>query len=1083
MRSRVRRFSTYGTLAQTFAFCLVFVIAMLPAMSAQASAEYQFAMESFEGGIPSDMEVVGGKIVLDQKRIKEGLNALRWEWNGNGKLILNRPIGYQPQQPIRKSVEQPSIEIGKPENPVLERPRGFFVWLYNETPTSQRLRFQFGRPDQVDCEFDVNLNFSGWRTVWVIYDRGDMRGIPREDMTQMTILAPSIGSGTIYLDAVGLSVPMNPRNSAPNPQLPNVDPHPRLVTQYAQRLYEWSKVRPTSPVKPLTDEMRESLKRMDLRADEYLLPPFRRQAVSEIPLAKVQADFDSFEIRREGDKIYGRPLVKFHVYTEYFGRDRGSFSEPPVIKTWRFHYCPLLLLIAEKYRSTTTSHEKAVLEDMFIDLFDYGVDQGLADGAGLGWLHHYSYTIRDYGPALYLMRESLKARGRLNDAIRVLRWFTGFGQVYDESVVYGVEGRKSADADDINGLLISRLLTALMMVDSPEKVRDLEYFTNFFSNVTTAYANGLDESFKPDGTTFHHGGHAIGYGGRAINGAVIVQYLLASSPFQASPETYRRLRKAVTTFIHLKIGTDNEIPKTFVFVRFHRLALPEHFYLWPALLALSRQGEPDNMVDLYRKLLASRERRPTDLQAFWADKLEDVAAGKPFSYSSVSILPYSSAAVFRQDRDWMVSLRGHSKYVYPFESWGENYFAFPLYIGNGFLEVSYAEDIDSSAGEDDLWHLGYDWRRWPGSTTVRLPYSAIRTRPGETRDEGGEYLFSDQAFVGGVATEQGLGVFTFPFRGHDKFGLEGFSGNKSYFFINDLVVCLGTDILSNLSEFNVETTLFQNAATTDVNQSIVGDGDTYHPLESGSRDLSVPSWFIDNRGTGYLVLGADDDATLRLFKGNQRAPNGKNSAIVDGDFETLLIDHGKSPDKGAYQYIVVPDASVERMQRMSNVSDGQEPLVTVVRDDSKAHVIDVPRERARLFAVYADDGLTFSSGVVKQVSGSSTLIAREDERTLSINLSNPDLAIYEGQDDLLPDGSRFEPALYEREWFYWPSQETRVRVTLRGGWRAADTVVEQTSTQSERPSKQRVWREGKDTVIEFVVRDGLAAQMTLEPLH
>ena len=58
-------------------------------------------------------------------------------------------------------------------------------WIYNEKASQQRLRFQFGRDKKIDAEFDFNINFSGWRTIWIIYDKGDMMGTPHKDMNRI----------------------------------------------------------------------------------------------------------------------------------------------------------------------------------------------------------------------------------------------------------------------------------------------------------------------------------------------------------------------------------------------------------------------------------------------------------------------------------------------------------------------------------------------------------------------------------------------------------------------------------------------------------------------------------------------------------------------------------------------------------------------------------------------------------------------------------------------------------------------------------------------------------------------------------
>ena len=192
------------------------------------------------------------------------------------------------------------------------------MWVYNDEARNQRLRIQFGRENVVDCEFDFNLNFKGWRSIAIAYDRGDMRGVPREDMTRMTINAPATGSGTFFFDMLGTSVTMNPRTVGPNPQLPNIDQHPRLVSQYPHLLMEYSKFRPTYELEKLDKNDIADFRNIEHQVMDLYWPDYNREKNSDDKFAKVKAKYESFQIRREGDQIYGRPLIYQHIINDHF---------------------------------------------------------------------------------------------------------------------------------------------------------------------------------------------------------------------------------------------------------------------------------------------------------------------------------------------------------------------------------------------------------------------------------------------------------------------------------------------------------------------------------------------------------------------------------------------------------------------------------------------------------------------------------------------------------------------------------------------------------------------------------------------
>lgn len=1036
-------------------------------------------MESFEEGIPNGMRANGGELSIDSDRMKHGEKGLKWNWSGNSQLIFDSPVGYHKQQILAgENLDLNNGHGGSETNPVLEPPRGFMLWVYNDTPTKQRLRIQFGRDEEVDCEFDFNLNFKGWRNMVIAYDRGDMRGVPREDMTRLTINAPASGSGTFYFDMLGMSVTMNPRTVNPNPQLPEIDQHPRLVAQYPHLLMEYSQYKPTFQLDELNAQTVSDFRKIEKQITDIYWPEYKKDDFTNDKFAKVKAKYDAFEIRRDGDKIYGRPLLNSNVINDHFGELNLPKDERfKGIMRWRHDFNYAMRDVSNLYYYSDSPEIKEQLAEMFINLFDYGLDQGFDAGAGLGWIHHYSYVIREYGPAVYVMRDVLKEHKRLEKAEEVCRWFYAFNQVYNEEKVYNVEGRVAGNADEIQGLLMPKLMTALLQDDSPEKARDLKHFSSYLSNVFTGYAQALDETFKPDGTIFHHAGHSFGYGGRAINGAVSTMYMLSGTEFATSLEAYFRMSKVLETYLYQMFTNKVMAPKAFANIRFSNYDLPKQFYNMPALLALTSEEFDEEMAALFDDLLAVND-KADEMLDFWKKKVDSKRKTTlGYNYTRCEIFPYTNVGINRKANDYMITVRAHSKYVYPFESWGKSFFAFPLFIANGYLDVSYPESLDALTPAKGTWHSGYNWHRWPGTTSVNLPYDKMLTDPGQVRDEGGEYLFSDQAFSGGVSSSYGCGVYAFQFKGHDKFNLEGFTGKKTYFFVDDMVVCLGSDIQSDL-EYQVETTLFQTFLKNESDPTVLNTRGVVDNFDyEYKHDVEEPMWMIDNRNTGFFVISTGKESELILERKRQQNPDSKDQNMVSGNFATAVINHGIAPKEASYQYILVADANTEKMEALATEMTNKMKPIEILKQDNEAHVVALNNKKTMAYAVYAENGLSLNNGLVAKVNKQATFMIKEDGDNIILSVADPDLNIYDGQDDLLPNGSRCELSIYEREWFYWPSRSTKVQITLKGKWNIKKQIQKMETAHIK--DAQIISSNKKETIIEMECRDGLSAEVLL----
>lgn len=262
----------------------------------------------FENGIPKTfMTDKGAALELDGHHSKDGKHSLKWNYNKGSKLIVNEKIGFTPFVPNN---QDQSI-------------KSFVVWVYNEKPVNDTATFQFGRGNQVDSWFDMNLNFTGWRTVWVSFER-DMQGIPHPHMNRMTVVAPKSESGTLYFDSMMLSTPIDPRHHTPDAQVPFVNPDVmEAANAHWLGLLNYSKLTPPEPKTEVSEESLTGIRQIETKFTELL---FKKQKVTDTLLADIRSRYASFGISRDEYGIHGASLFMPHF-------DQAPAAIKPVLKS------------------------------------------------------------------------------------------------------------------------------------------------------------------------------------------------------------------------------------------------------------------------------------------------------------------------------------------------------------------------------------------------------------------------------------------------------------------------------------------------------------------------------------------------------------------------------------------------------------------------------------------------------------------------------------------------------------------------------------------------------------------------------
>jgi chondroitin AC lyase len=191
----------------------------------------------------------------------------------------------------------------------------------------------------------------------------------------------------------------------------------------------------------------------------------------------------------------------------------------------------------------------------------------------------------------------------------------------------------------------------------------------------------------------------------------------------------------------------------------------------------------------------------------------------------------------------------------------------------------------------------WDWKKIPGTTVhqddEKLP---VLTASGYRIESN---------FVGGVSDgENGIAVM--------DYNRNGIKARKSWFMFNDKIVCLAAGISSseNLT------------VTTSLNQSFLnGEVTLKNPngliTAEETEEIKNPSWILHDN-IGYLFPeGGSLKLETREVEGswNWVASRYPEEVLKAGIFK-LWIEHGTNPKNEMYQYILIPNASQQKMEEM-----------------------------------------------------------------------------------------------------------------------------------------------------------------------
>ena len=570
-------------------------------------------------------------VELSGTHFKNGNKSLQWTFQPGASLHIKKDLQFEPK-----------IQ-GSRDNYLA----AFIVWIYNETPApGKQIQVNFLKDGKQCTTFPININFKGWRGVWVCYER-DMKGKPQVGMNEIRIDAPDV-KGKLYFDHLITAIKVDPRQQTADEQVPFVNVR---STNHWLQVRKFYNIKPDIELTPLTDQQRAEIKVIEQRFRDIIYTPAKLYPKQ---MNEIRAKFAKYGISKKKGIITGK-AIWFVRHAEAYERMISPWDKHILTRTGyeMTDYFTLMQRIAIAYNNAVEDADKDELKKMFLLMYEHITDQGVCWGSCWGNIHHYGYSVRNMYAAYFLMKNVLKEAGKLDEAVQTMIWYSQTNELYTKPVENGI------DMDTFNTASIGCMSSILLMDDSPEKVRYLRSCGRWL-DWGCRPAKGLDDSFKIDGSGYHHCNNYPGYSVGGLNGATQMIYILSGTEFgvgQLAHQTVKNALMAMRFFcnkIHFPLALSGRHPNG------TGKLTPIHY----AFMTLA--GTPDG-TQQYDKEMGNMYMRLADGANSTLDKkmklkIQMLGCAPEDDPQGNLALSYGCTSVQRRD-NWSAVVRGTSRYL------------------------------------------------------------------------------------------------------------------------------------------------------------------------------------------------------------------------------------------------------------------------------------------------------------------------------------------------------------------------------------------------------------------------------------
>lgn len=873
-------------------------------------------MVGFEESVPQTFKVAGkGELKTSSLFYKEGKSSLEWD--------------FQPGSTLDVQVSPLSLNAKK------EQQFGITLWIYNEKPQQDSVRFEFlNEAGEVSYWFSYHLQAAGWRACWISF--AYMNGNKKDkNIVGYRLVAPQ-REGRIFLDRLTFPEKKMNLRTTPDQQLPTNNGLSNRDLWHWCLVWKWEKQSYDIPLlSKLTSRQKKDLKTIEQRLTDFL-------DVKKAPQGQVNAAYKTFEKAAitpsaAGTGFTGMPVVAPDEQDKKKGEMSWNDIET-MLAGFAYDAC---------YNQNETSKKN------YFTVFDYAIDQGFAFGSGMGTNHHYGYQIRKIYTTAWLMRNEIYKHPHRDVYLSTLRFWAALQETRQPCS----PGRDEL-LDSWHTLLMAKLISAMMFPDANRQEQALNGLSRWLSS-SLRYTPGTIGGIKVDGTTFHHGGVYPGYTTGVL--ATIGQFIAFTNgtDFELTEEARQHIKSAFIAmrnycnFYEWGIGISGRHP-------FGGKMGSEDIEAF-ANIALS--GDLSGRGDAFDHGLAAdylrliRNGDTPNARFFKKEGIQPAQAPQGFF-----VYNYGSAGIFRR-ADWMVTLKGYTTDV-----WGAEIYAkdnrYGRYQSYGSVQIMGKGNPVSRAGSGFV-QEGWDWNRLPGTTTIHLPFELLDSPLKGTTMARSEENFSGSSSLGGM---NGMFAIKLMERDYDNFTSD-FVARKSVFCFDNRMICLGTGITNSNADYPTETTLFQTKFN---GKEPKADNDDY--------------WLHDGYDNYYHVV----DGTVRSQVADQESRHEKTREKTAGKFSSAWIEHGKAPKDGTYEYMVLIQPSAAELDELQKT-----PAYEVLQRDQMAHVVYDKKTGITGYATFEAYQPVNDQFIVSIPAETMVMYDKESDNRIRLSVCDPNLNLAE----------------------------------------------------------------------------------------
>ena len=911
---------------------------------------------------------------LSNEHFQHGQNSLLWSCSENGFIQLNQ--------------QTPGLT-----NP--EKVKELRVWIYSEQPGGH-LEIQAGDPEQFDRQdgtyqsVDYQLNFQGWRSLWVKFNldgqliaNGQKTSLSSDSqipINSIRLKAINKKSNNLYFDNLEVSEKPIPHGRLGNLQMPEIKNDPTN-----RHNFPWIALDHELDQQELQDF---NFKEADLQQIMQRLKLILAKGIGK--RGKAKKGFEHFEKMVNID-AQGRtrgPAIYSHIVERYY-KQNGA----PGIHTNTINGA--LAWSAAQYLATGDETWK----QRYISYLDFRHDKGYAYGSAAMNLVFEAKNAANYLDSLIKMRPHLDDQ-RLRREADGIRWMCGYKYLYSKD-------KAPVDADKILGDMLTLMVATYLQPQSTlqEKKRKLYDFSKFKEIIDLTTAPGISNDkrahiVKPDYSIWHHGMEmTYSYGYAAAHRYMIYYYVLHGTPAALDPKTAKGII-AYYADLFTSEGQGSYMAS--------RGLGPGSINSYAQMLSYAVVANIDLAKSVLKGFLQANtlsiNKLPKTLQSDLKEKLSNNTTITPYTVAQgTHSRPYAALLTHHNENSTAV-IRGINQGVASSEIFLKDVNAANLYgqqQNNGFLQL-YSPEGPQKSGLD-LNGGGWDWSLYPGATTAKLNHQQRKENLSH-----GKIKFESETLSGGLSHFNKSGLFYQELTASKQHLLKNLSGHKSWFFFDDTIICLGSNLSLSGVDAPLVTTLFQYHHDK-TNTSLPFYTANGHQEHSGPIKESVLAnnneALISPAANAFSVFSQDPIKIKRALQKSYDHKNRQNE--TSGYVSSAWIDHGHNPQNASYEYLIKTQA-----EKTNLTSLNKDLIYTVLQKDDAAHIVKHIPSSSTAYTILKD-GISLPSGPLLNSEKPLLIMISEDKETMKVTVCDPRLKISAAD---ITDRSTIHKILLKGQW-------------------------------------------------------------------